>query len=88
MRGFHASEASICPLHDLRLVFYAIGLMGSWCMKMSQFDIMTSEDEMRFRELPNIIANENDPGNVVMLAAELELLLTIKLEEPIRTPQH
>ena len=49
---------------------------------------MTSEEEMRFRELPNMIANENDPGNVVMLAAELELLLTIKLEEPIRTPQH
>jgi hypothetical protein len=57
-------------------------------MKMSRFDIMTSEEEMRFRELPNMIANENDPGNVVMLAAELELLLTIKLEEPIRTPQH
>lgn len=61
---------------------------------MSRFDIMTSEEEMRFRELPNIIANENDPGNVVMLAAELELLLTIKLEEPtsrigaLRTPQH
>lgn len=55
---------------------------------------MTCEEEMRFRELPNIIANENDPGNVVMLAAELELLLTIKLEEPasraeaLRTPQH
>jgi hypothetical protein len=85
MRGFHASKASayMTSLGLIRQRSY-----GSWCVKMSRFDIMTSEEEMRFRELPNIIANENDPGNVVMLAAELELLLTIKLEEPIRTPQH
>jgi hypothetical protein len=43
---------------------------------------MTSEEETIFHELPRIIAPESDPDNVVMLAAELELLLTIKLEEP------
>jgi hypothetical protein len=43
---------------------------------------MTDEEETRFRELPKIIAHEKSPDNVVMWAAELELLLTIKLEEP------
>lgn len=42
---------------------------------------MTADEETRVRELTSLIAKEADDQEVVMLAAELELLLTIKLEE-------
>jgi hypothetical protein len=41
---------------------------------------MTPEDESRLRQLPTLIAEEKDPDRVEILAAELERLLTRKLE--------
>lgn len=41
---------------------------------------MTPEDEARISELAKLIAEENDVEKLVILAAELERLLTLKLE--------
>jgi hypothetical protein len=44
---------------------------------------MTPEDEARIRELPKLIADEQNPVKVEILAAELERLLTaLRVEKP------
>ena len=40
---------------------------------------MPPDDEARIRELPKLIAAEKDLGKLMMLAAELERLLTLRL---------
>jgi hypothetical protein len=40
---------------------------------------MTPDDEARIRELAKLIADEKDLGKLIMLAAELERLLTLRL---------
>ena len=41
---------------------------------------MTPEEEARIRELSKFIADEKDLQKLVILASELERLLTLKLE--------
>jgi hypothetical protein len=45
---------------------------------------MTPDDEARIRELAKLIADERDFGKLIMLAAELERLLRLKLEHSSR----
>jgi hypothetical protein len=40
---------------------------------------MTPDDEARIRELPKLISDEKDLGKLITLAAELERLLTLRL---------
>jgi hypothetical protein len=42
---------------------------------------MTSEEKARIRELPILIANENDPEKMKLFAAELERLLVAETRE-------
>lgn len=41
---------------------------------------MTAEEKARIRELPKLIANENDPAKMKVLATELVRLLTLELD--------
>jgi hypothetical protein len=43
---------------------------------------MTPEEEARIRELSKLIADERDLQKLIILASELERLLTRKLKEP------
>jgi hypothetical protein len=40
--------------------------------------IITPEEQARLRELPRLIAEENDPEKMKVLAAELERLLILE----------
>jgi len=40
--------------------------------------IMTPEEQARLRQLPKLIAEENDPEKMKVLAAELERLLILE----------
>jgi hypothetical protein len=42
---------------------------------------MTPEEQARIRELPKLIAYENDPEKMKVLAAELERLLTLEARQ-------
>lgn len=42
---------------------------------------MTPEEKARIRELPKLIANENDPEKMKVLAQELQRLLTTEARE-------
>lgn len=42
---------------------------------------MTPDELARIRELPKLIANENDPAKMKVLAAELERLLKMEVRE-------
>jgi hypothetical protein len=47
---------------------------------------MTPEEEARIRELPKLIANENDPAKMKVLAIELTRLLTMRLKLKVNVP--
>jgi len=42
---------------------------------------MTSKENVRIRELPNLIADESNPKKMISLAAELERLLACECRE-------
>jgi len=45
---------------------------------------MTLEEKARIRELPILIANENDPEKMKLFAAELERLLVAETRERMK----
>jgi hypothetical protein len=48
---------------------------------------MTPEEEARIRELPKLIANENDPAKMKLLAIELTRLLTMRWKLGASVPE-
>jgi hypothetical protein len=47
-------------------------------VQFASMPIMTPEEQARLRQLPRLIAEENDPEKMKVLAAELERLLILE----------